>query len=34
MDEFDVRRSNEGGAEIVMTKRIPSSPDRTPLQCE
>jgi serine/threonine-protein kinase RsbW len=34
MDEFDVRRSNEGGAEIVMTKRIPSSPDGTPLQCE
>ena len=31
MDEFDVRRSHEGGAEIVMAKRIPSSPDRTPV---
>ena len=34
MDEFDVRRSHEGGAEIVMAKRIPSSPDRTPVRCE
>lgn len=25
MDEFDVRRSSEGGAEIVMAKRLPSS---------
>jgi len=25
MDEFDVRRSSEGGAEIVMAKRLPPS---------
>ncbi len=24
MDEFDVRRSHEGGAEVVMAKRLPS----------
>ena len=26
MDEFDVRRSREGGAEIVLTKRLPTAP--------
>lgn len=34
MDEFDVRRSHEGGAEIVMAKRIRSSPDGAPVGCE
>ena len=26
MDEFDVRRSREGGAEIVLMKRLPAAP--------
>jgi serine/threonine-protein kinase RsbW len=26
MDEFDVRRSREGGAELVLVKRLPSAP--------
>lgn len=26
MDEFDVRRSREGGAEIVLMKRLPTAP--------
>ena len=28
MTEFDVRRSAEGGAEVVMTKRLPSAKTR------
>jgi serine/threonine-protein kinase RsbW len=32
MDEFDVRRSAEGGAEVVMTKRLPSAKTR-PVRC-
>jgi serine/threonine-protein kinase RsbW len=26
MDEFDVRRSREGGAEVVLAKRLPNAP--------
>jgi serine/threonine-protein kinase RsbW len=30
MDEFDVRRSTSGGAELVMAKRLACSPDPSP----
>lgn len=28
MDEFDVRRTQQGGAEVIMSKRYPASPER------